>query len=106
MERERQDGDPIPRASRRARGEISARFETHRCTKRRKNSGILSYFISPRIARLVGAIYSMDKQDGDFRNAFASIFNEIRFEEKNETKTKRWNVSLFNARIFHPKMNS
>lgn len=26
--------------------------------------------------------------------------------EKNETKTKRWNVSLFNARIFHPKMNS
>lgn len=78
-ERERQDGDPIPRASRRARGEISARFETHRCTKRRKNSGILSYFTSPRIARLVGAIYSMDKQDGDFRNAFVSIFNEIRF---------------------------
>lgn len=56
-----------------------ARFETHRCTKRRKNSGILSYFTSPRIARLVGAIYSMDKQDGDFRNAFVSIFNEIRF---------------------------
>ena len=73
MERERQDGDPIPRASRRARGEISARFETHRYTKRRKNSGILSYFTSPRIARLVGAIYSMDKQEAYNGEGVSSI---------------------------------